>query len=498
MDSQVLLEMMQAIRERQLAIDSLTIVRNGYIVLDAYFHPFDGQSKHIIESVTKSFTSALIGIALDKGHLRDLDQAVLAFLPKRPSDHADGRKKDISLGHLLTMTSGLETRDSYQNRYAGFYDMLASGNWVQHVLDRPLARTPGEAFEYSNGAAHLLSAVLRHAVGMSMLEFAEAHLFAPLGITDVSWSSDPQGNTIGEGQMMLRPRDLAKFGLLYLNQGHWDGRQVISQSWVEVSTRKHVSSVPISGYGYLWWVDPSGYYLTMGHLGQFLFVVPETRLVVVATGHLKDGQFFAPQQILDQFIIPAAASDEALAAQPAMNEALSALIAEAAKEPAEGFVWDAEGGGVAKDGLYTAVSPVPFSFRYPKTSRKARAIPGQIMAMTTQREGRFGASVRDVPAGVALAEVGPEVFAEDLRNRGSTVEVRSNREITLADGTPAYRTDMDWQPRRYFATRILLVSALLHDKWVYLTYAVPRDYHEATFDELLAEGSSIVESLTFR
>ena len=497
MDSRLLLEMMQTIGERKLAIDSLTIVRNGYIVLDAYFHPFDGQSKHIIESVTKNVTSALIGIALDKGHLETLDQPILPHLANRSLDDPDDAKKDISVRHLLTMTSGLDTRDSYQHRYAGFYDMLASGNWVQHVLDRPLARAPGEAFEYSNGAAHLLSAVLQDAVGMNMFAFARKHLFAPLGINDVSWSSDPQGVTVGEGQMMLTPRDLAKFGLLYLNRGRWDGRQVVSQAWVEASTRKQVSSVPIAGYGYLWWVDPSGYYLAMGHLGQFLFVVPEKRLVVVATGHLKGGQFFAPQQMLDQFIIPAAVSDEALPAQPAVNDALAALVAEVAEEPAEGFTWETEGGGVAKDGLYKNESPVRFSFRYPKTSRKSRTVPGQIMAMRTQFEGRLGASAKDIPDGVALAAVGPAVFADELRDEHSIIEVRSNREIALPDGTPAYRTDIDWQSTAFFATRILLVSAFVGDKWVYLTYAVHRDYHEATLDELIAEGASIVESLTF-
>ena len=498
MDSRMLLEMLQSIRERKLAIDSLTIVRNGYIVLDAYFHPFDGQSKHIIESVTKSFTSALIGIALDKGYLDSLDQPILAYLTNHPINDPDGLKKGISIRHLLTMTSGLDSRDSYQHRYAGFYDMLASGNWVQHVLDRPLARAPGEAFEYSTGATHLLSAVLQHAVGTSMVAFAREHLFEPLGITDVSWSSDPQGITVGEGQMMLTPRDMAKFGLLYLNRGLWDGQQVISKAWVEASTRKHVPAVPIAGYGYLWWIDPSGYYMAMGHLGQYLFVVPEKRLVVVVTGHLKGSQFFSPQQMLDQFIIPAAVSDKALEARPAVNESLAAQVAQVAKEPAEGFTWDAEGGGVARDGLYKTVSPVPFSFRYPKTSRKIRKSPGQIMAMRTQLEGRFGASVGHIPEGMTLAEVGPEVFAHDLRDKGSTVAVRSNREITLPDGSAAYRTDLDWQPTAFFATRILLVSAFVQDKWVYLTYAVHRDYHEATFEELLVEGASIVESLTFR
>ena len=496
-DSQTLIEMLETVRDRAYAIDSITIVRNGTLVVDAYLHPFRQGTKHIIESATKSITSAVVGIAIDKGYIKGVDQSLADLLPEHSGIALADGKRDITLAHLLTMTSGLDTRDSYVYRHAGFHEMLASGDWVRHILGRPLARPPGEAFEYSNGGAHLVSAIIQQAAETSTLALAKAHLFAPLGITDVSWASDPQGVTIGEGQIMMTPRDLAKIGLLYLNRGRWEDRQIIPMAWVEASTRQQVAAEPFDGYGYLWWTDASGYAIAAGYLGQYLFVVPHKSLVVVITGHLRGGTSFVPKQLLDQFIIPAARAPGPLPAKPEQNARLNALIASFAEAPPEGFTWSPEPQGAAKDGTYVHRAPVAFRFTYPKTSFKRRTLPHEVMAMQTQAEGAFAAAVADIPEGVGLPEVGPKTFADRLRDLGWTVELLTNAAITLADGTAAYRTDFTWRRERAFAVRSLLVSAFVDGKWVALTYATPLDYHEATLSENLAEGRSIVESLRF-
>ena len=497
MESRLLLDMMARLRERAPALHSLMIVRNGYIVTEVYFHPFAQGDLHITESVAKSVTSALVGIALDQGAIGGLGQSVLEFFPERAVSGGRDDKAAISLEHLLTMTSGLETRDSYLYRHEGFFRMLESPDWVQHVLDRPLARTPGETFDYSNGGAHLLSAVLQSATGTRALDFARTQLFGPLGITAVAWASDPQGITIGEGQLMLSPRDMAKFGLLYLNRGRWDGRQLVSESWIEASTVKQVPAEPVQGYGYLWWVDPAGYYLAMGHRGQFIFVVPDKALVMVATGDLGDSQFFAPKRLLDRFVIPAAVSTAPLPEQPELVRALRTAAARFARAPEGGVTWSDVPEGRAEAGVYSHTAPVGFSFSYPKASQKRRTYPHQVMAMTTPMEGAFAAAVGEVPEGRALADFGPQHFAAILGEQGAEIELRAHRPLTLADGTPAYRTDIDWRKSGSFAMRSLAVSAYRAGHWVTVSYATPAVYHEATLEAVLLEGEAIVESLVF-
>lgn len=502
MDSGKLIEMMEKVRDEDYAIDNITIVRNGYLVTDAYLYPFRKNTKHVIESDTKSVTSALIGIALDKGYIRSVNQPILEFFPGKTIANLDEQKRTITLEHLLTMTSGLDTKDSWLYEWEGFAKMIASENWVQYVLDRPMAHAPGKHFDYSNGGAHLLSAIIQNTTNMSALEFANKHLFGPLGITDVKWSTDPQGLNIGEGQMMLTPHDMAKFGLLYLNKGRWGDRQIISDSWVEVSTRKHISANLFDGYGYLWWISFSQYYMAVGYLGQFIFVVPEKNMVVVFTSNNLEGdEFFVPEELLDEYIIPAVVSSQPLVAQSKNKEHLDALITTFAKAPAQGFIWTSVENGMAKNGEFIRTASPAFQFKYPKTSFKREVrFPFDVMEMKTLLKGEFSASISEIPAGTKLAEVGPKIIASHLEDEfnGSKIEIVSNNEIILRDGTVAYRTDVNWLYQSSWRLRTLYVSAFKDQKWIVLSYTVLADYHVASLPELLSEGTSIVESLTFK
>jgi CubicO group peptidase (beta-lactamase class C family) len=317
MDSELLAAMFDAIQEEGYDIHSVTVIRNGYVVADATIHPFSENAKHIIHSVTKSINSALIGIAIEQGYIESVQQPVLSFFPGRTAANLDVNKEAMTLENLLMMASGLECRDSYLYRWRGLNEMRQSDDWVQYMLDLPMAEAPGSRFEYCNGGSFLLAAIIQETTGMRASAFAEAQLFGPLGITDVVWPSNGQGISIGWGEMRMRPHDMAKIGYLYLNEGQWDGEQIVPAAWVAASTRKQIDATLADGYGYQWWVADDGVYMAIGYAGQFIFVVPEQELVVVFTSNLSERDFYGPQNLLDRFIMPAAVSSTALPANPA-------------------------------------------------------------------------------------------------------------------------------------------------------------------------------------
>jgi CubicO group peptidase (beta-lactamase class C family) len=326
MDSQLLAEMFETIRARDYSIDSVTVIRNGTIVADATVHPYEPDSRHIIHSCTKSIVSALIGIAIDQGRLEGLEQPVLDIFPERTVARLDADKEAMTLEHLLMMASGLECRDSYLYRWRGLQQMRESDDWVQFMLDLPMAEPPGTRFEYCNGGSFLLSAIIQEATGVSAAAFAQQHLFAPLGIEDVEWPANPQGISIGWGELHMRPHDMAKIGYLYLNEGEWSGEQVVPVDWVRASTRKHISATLQDGYGYQWWVADDGVFMALGYAGQYIVVVPEQELVVVFTSDLEEEDFYLPQELLTTFIIPAVESSGRLPANPDGVARLEAAI----------------------------------------------------------------------------------------------------------------------------------------------------------------------------
>jgi CubicO group peptidase (beta-lactamase class C family) len=318
--------MLETIQSQDYAIDSVTVIRNGYQVLDAGIHPYSTSEAHIIHSCTKSIVSALIGIAIAEGYLEDFHTPVLEIFPEREVANVDRQKEGMTLEHLLTMTTGFDCQDSYLYRWDGLNQMRASEDWVGYVLDLPMIAPPGTRFEYCNGVSFLLSAIISEMTGMSAHEFANQHLFGPLGITDVTWPSNPQGINIGWGELRMLPHDMAKIGFLYLNNGEWDGEQIVPDEWVTASTSQYIPATLEDGYGYQWWITDSGYYLALGYAGQFIFVVPDEDMVVVFTSDLEERDFYTPQNLLDEYIIPAAISSGPLPANPEGAAKLQAAI----------------------------------------------------------------------------------------------------------------------------------------------------------------------------
>ncbi|MCL5428609.1 MAG: beta-lactamase family protein [Chloroflexi bacterium] len=278
------------------AIHSLTIVRHGTIFLDAYFYPYDGTTLHDVASVTKSITTTLIGIAADKG-LLDLDAPMISFFPERTIANLDEWKKQITVRHLVTMSSGLDCYRTSEGEPT-LQQMKASDDWVQFTLDLKPIHQPGTVWDYCSPGSHMLSAILTQATGMSTLEFAQENLFDPLGIEEVYWPADATGFNHGWGDLAMYPRDMAKVGYLWLNNGMWEGQQIISRKWVENAVKPRLVADNGEAYGYGWWVnlDEIFAYMASGRGGQEIQVVPAFDVVIV-----KTGAGFDPSQV-DQFI----------------------------------------------------------------------------------------------------------------------------------------------------------------------------------------------------
>ena len=237
-------------------------------------------------------------------------------------DNLDENKEAMTLENLLTMRSGF--RCINQPTEVTLAEIVASPDWVQETLDLPMAAEPGRSYVYCGPNSHLLSAIIRETTGISALAFAQEHLFGPLGVSDVIWPIDPQGNNMGWGDMKLAPHDMAKLGYLFLNEGLWDGHQVVSAEWVEAATSG-------SSYGYQWWLKPTGSYFATGVGGQEIWVLPERDMVVVMTGASGGGGAGAwGDRLMNSHIIPLAVSDEPLPPNPDGVAALESKIQDAA------------------------------------------------------------------------------------------------------------------------------------------------------------------------
>lgn len=488
MQSEMLADMIEEIIKEGYNIDSISIIRNGYMVLDAYFHPFSKGKRHNIHSCTKSMMSILTGIAIDKGYIKSVDQPIAELLPHHTVDGLGDNKRSITLEHLLKMASGLDCRDSYRYDWKGLIEMKRSGDWGQHVLDLPMVGPPGRRFEYCNGLSYLLSVIINTTTKMKTREFAEKHLFNPLGISEIAWERSPQGIDVGYSGMELKPHDMAKIGWLYLNKGRWGERQLVSSSWVEKSTRGHIEAKPAQSYGYQWWVNDDGNYSAVGYGGQYIMVAAEKNMVVVFTGGLPGGKTILPFELTMKYIFPAVVSSEPLPTNSREAERLDQLVKSVSTSFSDGFVWFSRKEGIAKDGVFRRAKSPKFRFEYPVGSKKlSTAQQRQIMRMKTPHGVHFEASVIAIPDKLKLEDFGPKWYMEYLQGIGSDVEVIANTEKTLNCGSRAYRTDIKWT-HHYFQVTSLVVSSYRDNKCVYLVIHTGRNPEKF---------ASVVESLTF-
>jgi len=283
-------------------LDAILVIRHGYIVHEHYYNGYDASMIHDIASVTKSWTSALVGMAQAQGKLSNLDAPLSELLPRYFSDDAYKDKQMISLRHLLMMRSGIEFDEDKLNTgvYGGVE--LLEGDLTAFALSFPMAFAPGEAWTYSTLDTQLVSAIFSEAMGASLASFAASTAFKEMGIGPIDWLADGNGVTIGGQNLSMRPRDMAKLGLLYLHNGVWEGEQLVPAEWVRASLtpqREPAFFLPtnqvetIEWYGYLWWLWKGewfyGYrsFQASGYAGQQVLVFPELDLIVATTAHME-------------------------------------------------------------------------------------------------------------------------------------------------------------------------------------------------------------------
>jgi CubicO group peptidase (beta-lactamase class C family) len=276
----------------------LLVIRNGYLIAEGYFNFASIARKVALASVTKSYTSALVGIALHQGFLSSVDQKMIDFFPEFAAQVTDPRKEQITIRQMLKMRSGYP----WEEFTPPYLDMLVSNsNWLPRIVDFPLTSDPGTAFGYSNLTAHLLAVIVARACDTDLLTYGQQNLFSPIDARVGAWPRDANHYFYGSGDISFSARDTAKFGLLYLNHGEYEGQQVVPADWVSESLQtysQHLYSDKLGryfrdiGYGYLWWsaragVHPFNY--AWGHGGNLIILLHDLNMVIVTTANPLHG-----------------------------------------------------------------------------------------------------------------------------------------------------------------------------------------------------------------
>lgn len=279
-------------------IYSLLVIKNGYLIAEDYFNGGSIDQKDRLQSVTKSYTSALVGIALDQGYLSSVDQKMLDFFPEVADQITDPRKEQITIRHLLQMRAGYPSEETDPALWEG----LLSGYYLPLIEGFPLITDPGTEFHYSNLSSNWLGIIIDRATGTNLKSFAEEHFFSAIDVEAGEWGQDAEGHNNGCADLHFSARDAAKFGLLYLNDGEYEGNQVIPADWVHDSLQKYSEDINATGgfpanwglsindigYGYQWWSARAGEHhfdFAWGHGGQLIVLLDELDMVIVVTSY---------------------------------------------------------------------------------------------------------------------------------------------------------------------------------------------------------------------
>jgi len=313
-NEEIINDLMRAILAGQYPnVRSIVFVKNGSLILEEYFYHTHRYMIQDFRSAGKSVTSELVGIAIDKGFIKGVNEKLFDFFPTfEKGKNWDRRKDEVSLHHVLSMKWGFD--ESGPANETGWY----TENWITKTLKLTLVREPGMKFEYHSAAPALCGPIIEQTTGIPVDEFAKKYLFEPLQISQHYLYILPDGSTFTAGSMFMRPRDMAKFGYLILNKGLWHGRQILSEKWINMSTRAYVSDDEL-GYGYYWWLcnytNGKEIFETIfaaGHGGQRVMVIPELKLVAVFTSK-PDGNpkgHARISQIMESYIIPSMLTSE--------------------------------------------------------------------------------------------------------------------------------------------------------------------------------------------
>ncbi len=302
--SSAILRFVEALERQIHEIHSFMLLRHGVVVAEGWWFPYSADQPHLLFSVSKSFMSTAVGLAVAEGYF-SIDDPVLSFFPDEMPPEGGDYMAAMRVRHLLTMTSGQAV-----DTWGSMVDRL-DGNWIKGFFAVPVVHKPGTHFVYNTGATYMLSAIVQKTTGMKVIDYLQPRLFEPLGISHASWQESPQGMTAGGIGLSLTTEDIARFGQLYLQKGLWQGKQILSEAWIAEATRSHISNDRggqpdwSQGYGYQFWRGRHDAYRADGVFGQFCIVMPEQDAVLAMTGGID---FLDSQGTLDlvwELLLPA-------------------------------------------------------------------------------------------------------------------------------------------------------------------------------------------------
>ncbi|MBT5018615.1 MAG: serine hydrolase [Planctomicrobium sp.] len=318
--SSQILEFIKAADQQVNSMHSFIMVRHGHVIAEAWWAPESAEKPHILWSLSKSFTSTAVGLAVAEGKLK-IDDHVLKYFPEDAPAEPSENLKAMRIRDLLTMNAG------HQNEL----NWRISKNWAKDFLAHPVPHKPGTHFRYNTPATYILSAIVQKVTGETVLEYLNPRLFQPLGIEKPKWDKSPQGISIGGYGLYLKTEDIAKFGQLYLQKGKWNDQQLIPAEWIEQATSKQVPNGDNSdsdwnqGYGFQFWRCRHNAFRGDGKDGQFCIVIPEQDVVIAITANT--GNMQAELNVVWDNLLPAI-SDQELGEDPAAQSKLKQKISE--------------------------------------------------------------------------------------------------------------------------------------------------------------------------
>lgn len=324
--SAAMLQFVEALETQIREVHSFMLLRHGNVVAEGWWSPYKPELPHLMFSVSKSFTSTAVGLAVTEGYF-SLDDQVISFFPEEAPTEGNDLLAAMTVRHLLTMSTGQAT-DTWSDMV-----LRLDGNWIKGFFEVPVVYAPGTHFLYNTGATYLLSAIVQKTTGMKVVDFLQPRLFGPLGIENAAWADSPQAITAGGIGLCIKTEDLARFGQLYLQKGQWQGQQLIDEAWVTAATSFQISNGDdetrdwTQGYGYQFWQCRHGAYRGDGVFGQYCIVMPEQDAVLAITGGMDVFDMQQPLNLLWELLPamgPAPRPDDATA-ENALAKKLSTL-----------------------------------------------------------------------------------------------------------------------------------------------------------------------------
>ncbi len=332
--STAVLEFIQALDSQIQELHSFMLLRHGCILAEGWWSPYKREHSHMLFSLSKSFTSTAVGLAVAEGYF-SIDDPVLPFFPEQAPTEASDFLALMCVRHLLTMTTG-HTEDTWSTM-----SERQDGNWIKAFFDVPLSHPPGTHFLYNTGATYILAAIVQKTTGMKLVEYLTPRLFEPLSIENATWQESPQGIALGGIGLSLKTEDIARFGQLYLQKGIWQGKQILPEAWITEATSHQISTGESmyddwsQGYGYQFWRCQHGAYRGDGVFGQYCIVMPEQGVVLAMTGGMDVFDMQRPLDLIWELLLPAVGT-EPLAEDAVSHQRLTEKLSGLALHPVQG------------------------------------------------------------------------------------------------------------------------------------------------------------------